>query len=73
MTVGYSRFDPLDEAEDDEELFKNEIVIEFKKDDQAWKKKIQNLKKIFNTPINALPLIISAPLTISTPKKGQIS
>ena len=37
--------DPLDEAEDDEELFKNEIVIEFKKDDQGWKKKFKTSKK----------------------------
>ena len=27
------KVDPLDEAEVDEELFKNEIVIEFEKDD----------------------------------------
>ena len=40
--------DPLDEAEDDKELFKNEIIMEFG-------------KKIFNNSNNISPLIRCAP------------
>ena len=40
----------MDEAEDDEKMFKNEVVIEFE----------QNEKYIFHTSNNVRPLIISA-------------